>query len=321
MKPLLSIRNLHVHFKTYRGVVKALNGVNFDIYENEFFGLVGETGCGKSVTALSILRLIPKTGKIVSGEIIFEGENLLNKTEKEMTKIRGSKISMIFQDPSSSLNPVYTVGEKTSETIFFHSLRDKKKAWEEAVKLFRLVGLPSPEKRMKNYPHELSGGMKQRVMIAMALSCHPNLLIADEPTTSLDVTIQAQIIELMKDLQKKFKTSVLLITHDLGLIAETCNRAGVMYAGTVVEIGYVRDLFDDPKHPYTKGLLEAIPPLIGNREMLSTIPGFVPDMINPPTGCPFHPRCKRKTGVCIETKPEMTIVGNGHLVACHHPVV
>lgn len=320
MKPILSVRDLHVHFHTYRGIVKALNGVNFDIFENETLGLVGETGCGKSVTGLSILGLVSKPGEIVSGEIIFEGENLLDKNEEEMIKIRGAGISMIFQDPVSSLNPVYKVGDKASETISFHTRIDKKKAMGEVVKLFRLVGIPSPEQRVKNYPFELSGGMQQRVMISMALSCQPKILIADEPTTNVDVTIQAQIIDLIKNLQKELKMSVLLITHNLGLVAETSDRVGVMYAGTVVETATVEDLFDSPRHPYTEGLLGAVPSITESKDMLKTIPGFVPNMIDPPEGCIFHPRCGHRTEVCMKTKPKLRSIDDNHLVACHNPL-
>jgi len=279
-------------------------------------GLVGETGCGKTVTSLSILRLIPSPGKIVSGEIIFKGEDLLKKSKRAMRDIVGKQISTIFQNPTSSLNPVFTVGEQVTRVIKLHQRVGKREAERRAVEMFNLVRLPDPEKMLKSYPHELSGGMCQRVMIAMALSCNPDLLIADEPTTALDVTIQAQILKLMEELKEKIDASILLITHDLSVVAQLCDRVAVMYAGGIVEDGNVNDIFKDPKHPYTRGLFDAIPKL-GRRERgLRGIEGFVPDLLNPPSGCRFHPRCSYVMDVCREHKPASTEFTTNHLVSC-----
>lgn len=315
-KPLLEIWDLRTYFYTYKGVVKALEGVNLRIGANELLGLVGETGCGKTVTGLSILRLIDSPGKIIEGKIVFRGEDLLKLGENEMSeRIRGKKISMVFQEPRSSLNPTYTVGSQISEAIRLHQRVDKREAMKRAVSILRQTGMPDPERIAGEYPHELSGGMAQRAMIAMALSCDPELLIADEPTSSLDVTIEAQILELIKDLISKFKASVLLITHDLGIVAETCDKAAVMYAGNVIEYGDVRDIFKRHKHPYTEGLLNSVPKLKIRGE-LYTIEGTVPNLINPPTGCRFHPRCPEARKKCSELKPPDVEVEPGHSVSC-----
>lgn len=315
-KPLLEIQNLKVNFYTYQGVVQAVDIDRFFIGRKQSVGLVGETGCGKTVTSLSILRLIPSPGKIVSGEIIFKGEDLLKKSKRAMKDIVGKQISTIFQNPTSSLNPVFTVGEQVTRVIKLHQKVGKREAERRAVEMFNLVRLPDPEKMLKSYPHELSGGMCQRVMIAMALSCNPDLLIADEPTTALDVTIQAQILKLMEELKEKIDASILLITHDLSVVAQLCDRVAVMYAGGIVEDGNVNDVFKDPKHPYTRGLLDAIPKL-GRRERgLRGIEGFVPDLLNPPSGCRFHPRCSYVMDVCREHKPVPTEFTTKHLVSC-----
>jgi len=315
-KPLLEIWDLRTYFYTYKGVVKALEGVNLRIGAHELLGLVGETGCGKTVTGLSILRLIDSPGKIIGGEIVFSGEDLLKLSENEMSeRIRGKKISMIFQEPRSSLNPTYTIGSQISEAIRLHQRVDKREAMRRAVSILRQTGMPDPERIAGEYPHELSGGMAQRAMIAMALSCDPELLIADEPTSSLDVTIEAQILELIKDLISKFRASVLLITHDLGIVAETCDKVAVMYAGNVVEYGDVRDIFKRHKHPYTEGLLNSVPKLKISEE-LYTIKGTVPNLITPPMGCRFHPRCPEARKKCSEFKPPDVEVEPGHSVSC-----
>ncbi|RKX53773.1 MAG: ABC transporter ATP-binding protein [Thermotoga sp.] len=315
---LLSVRNLRVIFRTYRGIVKALNGVNFEIGREEFVGIVGETGCGKSVTALSIMRLIQQPGEIIDGEIIFDGTDLLKLSEDDMRKVRGKEIAMIFQEPKVSLNPVLKVGTQLKEAV---SIADgipqkSREAEEKVMDILDAVGLPDPKGLMNKYPHELSGGMAQRVMIAMGLLKKPKLLIADEPTSALDVTIQAQILNLIKDLVSKFRTSVLFITHDLGVVAEYSDRVVIMYAGNVVEIGDVYTIFRNPVHPYTKGLLNAVP-RIGQREPLETIPGIVPDLVHPPSGCRFHPRCSKAMEVCSKEFPEMVEVEKDHFVACH----
>jgi len=320
---LLSVRNLHTYFYTYSGVIKALDGVNLDIYKNEIVGLVGETGCGKSLTALSILRLVDSPGKIVEGEIWFKGENLLQKSEQEMRKIRGKNITMVFQDPTTYLNPVYTLGTQISEAIELHQdLGEEGKSPKDLLKenvidVLKLVRMPDPERIIKRYPHELSTGMRQRAMIAMMISCNPDLLIADEATTALDVTTQAQILELLTELTKRLSNSALIITHDLGIIAETCQRVYVMYAGNVVESAEKNELFDNPLHPYTSGLLKAVPIPYHDVKRLETISGFVPDLIFPPPGCRFHPRCSHTMPICKEKKPSNIKVGPGHYVSCH----
>ncbi|MBD3195922.1 MAG: ATP-binding cassette domain-containing protein [Candidatus Lokiarchaeota archaeon] len=374
---LLSVRNLKTYFYTEEGKVKAVDGVSFDIFEDEVLGLVGETGCGKSVTALSILQLVRNPGKIESGEILFKGKNLLNLKEKEMRKYRGKDMTMIFQDPLNSLNPVMKVGTQIGEVFDLHQkdiinkeLDQKLIEWKEKVekrkeikkklndedflnelskeelsdlskkyeklstetknrptyksvlrdnsrRIVDAVGIPDAEGILDRYPHELSGGMRQRVMIAMALSCNPSLLIADEPTTALDVTIQAQILDLMKDLKDEFKTSILMITHDLGIIAEMCDRVAVMYSGNIVEYATAKNLFKDPRHPYTKGLIEAIPTLDKREKDLDTIRGSVPNLIYPPSGCRFHPRCDERLEVCDKVRPPFTEIGDRYYVACH----
>jgi oligopeptide/dipeptide ABC transporter ATP-binding protein len=365
---ILSIRNLKTYFYTYAGVVRALEGIDLDVYKGETLGLVGETGCGKSVTSLSIMRLVPNPpGKIVEGQIIFKGEDLLKKTEEEMRKIRGEKITMVFQDPMTYLNPVMTIGDQIAEVILLHqdlrkdvvkykieelkaklnsqkpdsgapqSLKSRidkleslleappkvtnretrKAALRKAIEVLKVVRMPDPEKVIKQYPHELSGGMRQRAIMAMALSCNPDLLIADEPTTSLDVTIQAQILALLNELKKEIGASILLITHDLGIVAETCDRVGVMYAGNIVEISETEALFKKPLHPYTQGLLRAIPKLHEDVKELEIIPGSVPNLIYPPSGCRFHPRCPFKMDICDKEFPPVLEIEPGHSVACY----
>jgi oligopeptide/dipeptide ABC transporter ATP-binding protein len=301
------------------GVVKALDGIDLDIYRNETLGLVGETGCGKSVTALSVIRLIQwPPGRIDEGQVIFDGKDLLKLSNKEMQEIRGNKISMIFQEPMNSFNPVFTIGEQISEVLILHQKMDRKTAYEKAVEMLAFTGIPAPERVAKSFPHELSGGMLQRAMISMALACKPALLIADEPTTALDVTIEAQILELMKDLKNKTGSSILMITHDLGIIADVCDRVGVMYAGTIVELGNVKSIFANPMHPYTLGLINSIPKINQKKgERLDTIPGSVPNLIYPPSGCRFNPRCSKAMDVCRREKPKMAEPEKGHFVACH----
>jgi len=315
---LIETKGLRTYFNTYAGVVKALDGVNLSISGGETLGLVGETGCGKSVTALSILRLIPSPpGEIVAGQVLFRREDLLKKNEKEMQHIRGNRISMIFQDPYASLNPLYPVGEQVSRVIRLHQQLERDQARDKTLSMFELVRLPDPERTLASFPYELSGGMQQRVMIAMALSSVPDLLIADEPTTALDVTIQAQILRLMRELKRELNTSILLITHDLGIIAQMCDRVAVMYAGTVVEHAPNLQLFKDPKHPYTQGLLKAIPIVGKHRKRLVVIPGTVPNLIHPPAGCRFHTRCAHAMPKCKEEKPGELEVEEGHFVACY----
>lgn len=317
MPPLLSVRGLKTYFQSEEGLVPAVDGVSFDLEKGGTLGIVGESGCGKSVTSLSIMRLIPSPpGRIVGGEILFEGEDLLKKSPAEMRKIRGNDISMIFQEPMTSLNPVFTIGDQIMEAIMLHQKLDKKAAREKAIDMLRLVGIPEPHRRVDEYPHQLSGGMRQRVMIAMALSCNPKLLIADEPTTALDVTIQAQILDLMRKLRDELGTSIILITHDLGVIAEMVEEVIVMYAGKIVERTDVRSLFRDPKHPYTRGLLGSLPKLHEKQDRLQTIEGVVPSPFNMPTGCRFHPRCEFARDICRAEQPELLDVGGGHEAAC-----
>ena len=315
--PVLAIRNLYTKFFTYEGVIKALDNVSLTIDRGEIFGLVGETGCGKSVTALSILRLVPDPpGKIVSGEVIFDGEDLLKKSENEMKRIRGRRISMIFQEPMSSLNPVFNIGNLITEVIRYHQKLDRKSAVTKCLEILAMVGMPNPENVINMYPFELSGGMRQRALIALGMSCNPDLLITDEPTTALDVTIQAQILQLINRLKREQKASILIITHDLGVIANICDRMAVMYAGNIVESGSVNILFKNPYHPYTKGLLEAIPVLGKGKEYLTTIKGTVPNLLNPPNGCRFHPRCKHTSKICSREKPMNIQMEENHSVSC-----
>ena len=370
---ILEIKNLTTYFYTEEGIVKAVDGVSFDMYEDEVLGLVGETGCGKSVTALSILKLVRNPGKIKKGSIKYKNINLLELLDNEIREYRGKKITMIFQDPLNSLNPVLTVGRQVGEVFLLHQkeemqeileeklierenklkeikelnskieeeTQDKliQKEYEERLKtleketryiprlkdvlreksigIIKEVGIADPEEILKRYPHELSGGMRQRVMIAMALSCNPSLLIADEPTTALDVTIQAQILDLLKELKEKFKTSILLITHDLGIIARMCDRVAVMYSGNIVEYATADDLFNNPRHPYTKGLIKAIPTLDKRDQDLTTIRGSVPNLIYPPSGCRFHPRCDFRLDICDRVRPRFTEISDRYFVACH----
>jgi len=317
-KEILRVEGLKVNFYTYAGVVKALDGVSFTVYSGEAFALVGETGCGKSVTMRSILRLVPPPGRIVAGRILFKGIDLLKLPENEIRKIRGAKIAMIVQDPNAALDPLFTAGQQVAETITAHEgVNDKNKLWQRVLKLFKDVAIPDPAQRAKAYPVELSGGMKQRVVISIALSEAPELLIADEPTTAVDVTIQAQILDLLKGLQKKYGMTLIFVTHNLGVVAEVCERLAVMYAGNIVEIGAVTDVFKEPLHPYTKGLLEAVPIITKSQIRLKPIPGSIPNLINPPPGCRFHPRCPYATSRCRTKKPELTEVKPGRLVACH----
>ena len=317
---LLEVRNLRTSFYTHDGVVKAVDGVTFDIKRGEVLGLVGESGCGKSVTSLSILRLVGQPGKIDSGEILFDGRDLLQLSGKEMTQIRGNRIAMIFQQPTSSLNPVFRVGDQIGEVLKIHQDLGKKAGQTRALELLQMVGIPDPERRLEAYPHELSGGMAQRVMIAMGLACVPELLIADEPTTALDVTIQAQILDLMREMRARLGTAIILITHDMGVVAEMADRVAVMYAGQIVEEATTNELFRNPKHPYTQGLLGSIPVLGEVKETLDVIPGNVPNLINLPPGCHFAPRCRARVEhnltKCTEVMPELIPVGVQHTARC-----
>jgi oligopeptide/dipeptide ABC transporter ATP-binding protein len=319
-QPLLEVHNLRTYFYTHDGVVKAVDGVDFKVDQKEVLGLVGESGCGKSVTSLSIMRLISPPGKIEGGEILFEGKDLIRLTETEMMDIRGNRISMIFQQPQSCLNPVFKVGDQIAEVMQVHDHLDKKESWEKAVELLRLVGIPDAAKKALAYPNEMSGGQAQRVMIAMALALNPQLLIADEPTTALDVTIQAQILDLMRALQADLNTAVILITHDLGIVAEMAQNVAVMYAGRVVEQTSVHALFEEPLHPYTQGLIASIPVLGKVKDRLEVIPGSVPNLINLPAGCKFAPRCQARIDhnltICTEQEPELLPVSPDHSVRC-----
>lgn len=318
---LLEVKNLRTKYKTDDGDVYPVDDVSFLVKKGQTLGIVGESGCGKSQTALSVMRLIQKPGKIESGEVIFKGENLLKKSDEDMRKVLGDQIAMIFQEPMTSLNPVYTVGDQVEESIRLHHkdlTAEQIKA--RAIEMLKLVGIPAPEKRYNEYPHQLSGGMRQRVMIAMAMSCDPQLLIADEPTTALDVTIQAQILDLMRKVQKEFNAGMILITHDLGVVAEMCQDVLVMYAGKVVEYGTVEDIFYRPKHPYTIGLLRSIPHFeTGTRlQKLETIPGLVPTLFDLPKGCRFQERCTFATDICRQNQPKLENLRGSHRVACFH---
>lgn len=314
---LLEVKDLKTYFYTSDGVVPAVDGVTYHVDKGETLGIVGESGCGKSVTSLSVMRLIPNPpGKIVGGEILFEGADLLAKSEAEMRKIRGNLISMIFQEPMTSLNPVYTVGDQIAEAIELHQGLRKREAIEKATEMLKIVGIPLPERRVHEYPHQLSGGMRQRVMIAMALSCNPKLLIADEPTTALDVTIQAQILELMKRLKKELGMAIMLITHDLGVVAEMAQRVVVMYAGKIVEEADVNSIFRMPLHPYTEGLLKSIPSIAGQKGRLHVIEGVVPNPLHMPKGCRFNPRCPYAMDICKDNEPPIERVSPTRQVAC-----
>ncbi|MBC2458215.1 ABC transporter ATP-binding protein [Clostridium beijerinckii] len=317
MERLLDVKDLQTSFKTSAGEVHSVRGVSFYLEKGEALGIVGESGCGKSVTMMSIMRLLADNGKIVGGEIHFNGKDISNIRESEMETIRGNDIGMIFQDPMTSLNPVYTIGEQLMEPLLKHRKISRAEAKKEAIKMLGLVGIPSPEKRMKQYPHEFSGGMRQRAMIAMSLICEPKLIIADEPTTALDVTIQAQILDLMKDLREKLNTAIILITHDLGVVADVCSRINVMYGGVIVETGTTEDIFYRGKHPYTWGLLRSVPnPKEDIKEKLIPIEGQPPDLLNPPVGCPFAARCDYAMKICIQKQPPLFEVGEKHQAAC-----
>ncbi|MCZ6679449.1 MAG: ABC transporter ATP-binding protein [Candidatus Poribacteria bacterium] len=314
---LLRVTDLKTYFHTDDGIVPAVDGVSFTLDAGETLGIVGESGCGKSMTALSILRLVPQpAGRIVAGEIWLKDRNLLTLKESEMRAVRGNEISIIFQEPMTSLNPVFTVGDQIAEAIRLHHRVDKKRAWQKSIEALAAVGIPSPQERVHNYPHQMSGGMRQRVMIAMAIACQPSLLIADEPTTALDVTIQAQILDLIRKLQDEMGMGVLLITHDLGVIAETAHRVLVMYAGQIVESASVTELFENAYHPYSRGLLRAVPKLIGDVQRLATIEGSVPEATQMPTGCRFAPRCKFATDRCLEKMPELEQISSDRQVRC-----
>ncbi len=317
---ILDVRNLQTYFFTEDGVVKAVDGVDFYVNRGEVIGLVGESGCGKSVTSFSIMRLVGVPGKIVGGEVVFDGRDLLQVPESEMMHIRGNRISMIFQQPTSCLNPVFKVGDQISEVLDIHQSLGKEKGWARSIELLKMVGIPEAEKRAHSFPHELSGGMAQRVMIAMALACVPELLIADEPTTALDVTIQAQILDLLRDLRTKMDTAIILITHDLGIVAEMCERVAVMYAGQIVEEADVSTIYERPKHPYTVGLIGSIPVLGVVKGELDVIPGSVPNLIDMPPGCRFAPRCRARIEnnleICTHEMPELKPLEPGHTVRC-----
>ncbi|WP_409305110.1 ABC transporter ATP-binding protein [Peribacillus sp. SCS-155] len=317
MEKVLEVKDLHVSFKTYGGEVKAVRGVSFDLHKGETLAIVGESGCGKSVTSQSIMGLIPEPpGKITGGQILFKQRDLTRLKEAELRKIRGADISMIFQDPMTALNPTIAIGEQIMEGILQHKSISRAEAKKKTIEMLNLVGIPSPQSRLKQYPHQFSGGMRQRIVIAMALVCEPDVLIADEPTTALDVTIQAQILELFKDIQNKTGVSIILITHDLGVVAQVADRIAVMYAGKVVEAGTRREIFYNPQHPYTKGLLNSVPRLDLDGAELVPIPGSPPDLFAPPVGCPFAARCKYAMEVCDRVYPSKTHMSNEHNVDC-----
>ena len=313
---MLEVRDLHTSFFTPAGEVRAVNGVSFNLDSGKVLGIVGESGSGKSVTAYSIMQILEKTGKIVSGSVKFNGQELVNAGEKVMKTIRGNKISIIFQDPMTSLNPTYTIGHQLMEAIILHTNRTKKQAYDRAVEMLRLVNVNEPEKRMNQYPFEFSGGMRQRVMIAMALACEPDVLIADEPTTALDVTIQAQILELMQSLQKELGMAIIMITHDLGVVAQMCDEVIVMYAGSICEQGTADEIFYNPKHEYTKGLMRSIPTVDNDGERLQPITGTPIDLLNMPKGCPFAPRCEAAMKICLRERCERMEINEDHAAAC-----
>ena len=315
--PLLDVRSLSVHFLTEEGVVRAVENVSIEVQPGEVLGLVGESGCGKSVTGLTLLRLIPiPPGRIVSGEVLFDGKGLLEMNEKEMEKVRGNDISMIFQEPMTSLNPVFTIGDQIMETIMLHQGLDKAAARKRAIEMLDRVRIPEPEKRVDSYPHQLSGGMRQRAMIAMALSCQPKLLIADEPTTALDVTIQAQVLQLLREIQKEMGMAVILISHDLGVVSEIANKIAVMYAGRIFEYGSIEAVYGEVRNPYTKGLMNSLPRLEEKKSRLNAIPGQVPDAMNLPVGCKFHPRCYLMIEECKKEEPALFQVNGDHFSRC-----
>ncbi len=319
-EPLLQIKELETHFFTSEGVVRAVNGVSYDVQPGETLGLVGESGSGKSVSALSLMRLIPNPpGKIVGGEVIFDGESLLDVDDARMREIRGNDIAMVFQEPMTSLNPVLTIGRQLTEALELHMSLKRRDAETRAIELLHLVGIPAAEERLHDYPHQFSGGMRQRVMIAMALSCDPKLLLADEPTTALDVTIQAQVLEVMARLSRELGTAVIVITHNLGVVARYADRVNVMYAGRIVESGSANEIYHNPRHAYTLGLLESVPRLDARTGRLIPIEGVPPDLTNLPVGCAFEPRCRFATDICREERPELTEVFEGHKMACWHP--
>ena len=313
---LLEVKDLHTSFYTPAGEVKAVNGVSFNLEPGKVLGIVGESGSGKSVTAYSIMQILEKTGKIVSGSVKFDGQELVGIGEEGMKKIRGNKISIIFQDPMTSLNPTYTIGHQLMEAIMLHTPRNKQQAWDRAVEMLRLVNVNEPEKRMKQYPFEFSGGMRQRVMIAMALACEPDILIADEPTTALDVTIQAQILELMQSLQKELGMAIIMITHDLGVVAQLCDEVVVMYAGSICEQGTADEIFYNPRHEYTKGLMRSIPTLESDGQRLQPITGTPIDLLNMPAGCAFAPRCDAAMKICLRQRCQRMQINDSHQAAC-----
>ena len=315
-KPMLQVKNLCTSFNVDAGEVRAVNGISFNLDKGKVLGIVGESGSGKSVTAYSIMRILVEPGKIVGGEILFNGEDIVKYSKKQMREFRGKRVSIIFQDPMTSLNPTFTIGNQLREAILLHTDRNRAEANARALEMLQLVGVNEPEKRLKQYPHELSGGMRQRVMIAMALACEPDILIADEPTTALDVTIQAQILELMKDLQKKMGMAIIMITHDLGVIADMCDEIIVMYAGRVCERGTVDEIFYNPRHEYTKGLLRSIPTLNGGHDKLIPIAGSPVDLTNLPAGCAFASRCDRCMKICLTEQPEEVRVNDSHIASC-----
>ena len=318
MEPLLVVENLKTYFFTGGGVVKAVDDISYDVYEGETLAIVGESGCGKSIGALSLMRLVPTPpGRIVGGRVLFDDEDLLTMSDEKMRNIRGNRIAMIFQEPMTSLNPVLTIGRQITESLELHLKMNKEAARERAIELLDMVGIPDPESRLKQYPHQFSGGMRQRVMIAIAMSCNPRLLLADEPTTALDVTIQAQILELIKDLSIKHGTAVIIITHNLGVVARYADRVNVMYAGKLIERGTALDIYENPHHPYTQGLLNSVPRLDEDRKQhLESIDGMPPDLMDLPTGCAFQPRCKLAVGRCLEEVPPLMPVSDGHMAAC-----
>jgi len=318
--PLLQVKNLHTSFFTDAGEVRAVNGISYNLSAGKVLGIVGESGSGKSVSAYSVLRILTDTGRVTEGEVLFKGENILNYTEAQMQKFRGSRISIIFQDPMTCLNPTFSIGSQLGEAIRIHTNRTKEEVRARALEMLQLVGVNEPEKRLKQYPHELSGGMRQRVMIAMALACEPDILIADEPTTALDVTIQAQILELMQDLQKKLGMAIIMITHDLGVIADMCDEIIVMYGGKVCERGTADEIFYNPRHEYTKGLIRSIPRITEKHEKLVPISGSPVDLLNLPKGCAFASRCDHAMKICLDQPPEEVRVNDAHIAACWNNV-